>query len=205
MKTMPNIFKFLGIFVISYLVLQSLTYVKPIRTAVIPVYNVFQKATFNLMHPSIRTDFTKYDGQSDKFDYSIHIFSKEQYRNSRNKSQVKPFVITNQSARITAFGPFIMLLALIIASPISWKRKLFSFAVGGFFVFLLLAMKYTALFDANVDSNSMAILKSPGSWWIGISQFFNEAFRTNEFLALVILPIWALASFRLKDWKWFIE
>jgi len=157
------------------------------------------------MHPSIRTDFTKYDGQSDKFDYSIHIFSKEQYRNSRNKSQVKPFVITNQSARITAFGPFIMLLALIIASPISWKRKLFSFAVGGFFVFLLLAMKYTALFDANVDSNSMAILKSPGSWWIGISQFFNEAFRTNEFLALVILPIWALASFRLKDWKWFIE
>ena len=204
MNSMPNIFKFFGIFVVVYLVLSSLTYVKSVRTAVVPVYNIFQKATFNLVHPVIRTDFTSFDGPSDQFDYSIHIFSKEQYRNSKNKSKVKPFVITNQNARLTAFGPFIMLLSLIIASPISWKRKLFSFAIGGFFVLLLLAMKYTALFDANID-NSMAILKSPGSWWIGISQFFNEAFRTNEFLALIILPIWALASFRLKDWKWFIE
>ncbi len=205
MRSMPNIFKFLGIFVVCYLVMSSLTYVKPIRTAVIPVYNVFQKTTFNLVHPVIRTDFTSYDGPTDQFDFSIHIFSKEQYRNSRNKSQVKPFVITNQNARITAFGPLILLLSLIIASPISWKRKLLSFAIGGFFVLLLLAMKYTALFDANFDPNTMSILMKPGSWWIGISKFFNDAFRTNEFLALMILPIWALSSFRLKDWKWFIE
>jgi len=194
----------MAIFMACYLTMSALTYVKPVRTAVIPVYNVFQKVAFNMMHPKIRTDFTRFDGNSDEYDYSIHIFSKEEYKRSRVKSAVTPYVITNQSARLTAFGPFIMLISLIIASPISWKRKLLSFAIGGFVVLLLLAMKYTALFDGNFDQ-SMAILKDPGSWWIGISKFFNEAFRTNEFLALIIIPIWALSSFRLKDWKWFIE
>ena len=205
MKSMPNIFKFFGIFVICYLLMASLTHIKPVRSAIVPVYNIFQKATFNLVHPVIRTDFSKYKGTNSDFDYSVHIYSKEQYRSSRVKSQVKPFVVTNQNARITAFGPFIMLLSLIVASPISWKRKLLSFAIGGFFVLLLLSMKYTALFDANLDPTSMAILKKPGSWWIGISKFFNDAFRTNEFMSLMILPIWALSSFRLKDWKWFID
>jgi len=207
MKSLPNIFKFLAIFLACYLTITALSYVKPVRQAVVPVYNVFQKATFNMMHPKIRTDFTSFDSKAngtDEYDYSIHIQSAEEYKKSRNKSQVHTYVITNQNARLTAFGPFIMLLSLVLASPISWKRKLLSFALGSSVVFFLLAMKYTALFDGNLD-NSMTALKDPNSIWINISKFLNDAFRTNEFLALIIIPIWALTSFRTKDWKWFIQ
>ena len=200
MRSMPNIFRFILIFMACYLTLSALTYVKPVRAAIVPVYNVFQQGVSNSFHTTIRTGFRKYAGHSEEYDYSIYIYSDEEYRRSRNKNAVQPYVISNQSARLTALGPFIMLIALIIASPIGWRRKLLSFVIGSLFVLILLGMKYTALFDANME-----VLKSLGSWWIGISKLFNDAFRTNEFLALIIIPIWAISSFRMKDWKWFIE
>ncbi len=201
MKNMPNIFKFLLIFFFAYIVLSALSYVKPLRSAAVPVYNTFQQLAFNIFHPTIRTGFKTYEGDTDQFDYSIYIYSDEEWQASRNRKMIQPYVISNQNARITAFGPFIMLLSLILASPISWKRKLLSFALGGFFVLILLAMKYTALFDANMTD----LKPVGGSIWVSLSNLFNEAFRTHEFLALIIIPIWALSSFRTRDWKWFIQ
>ncbi len=200
MKNMPNIFKFLLIFLISYLILSSLTYVKTARSAAIPIHNAFQQMTFNMFHPTIRTDFKTYDGPSEDYDYSVYIYSAREYRVALNKNAVKPHNISNQNARATAFGPFIMLIALIIASPITWKRKLLSLALGSFLIFILLSMKYTALFDANMDT-----LKPKSSIWIALSNLFGDAFRTHEFLAMTIAPIWAISSLRLKDWKWFLK
>ena len=156
--------------------------------------------TFNIFHPTIRTDFKSYEGDAEQFDFSIYIYSAQEYKLAGNKNAVQPHVISNQNARITAFGPFIMFIALIIASPITWKRKLLSLAIGGLLVYILLSMKYTALFDANMDT-----LKPSSSIWVSLSNLFSQAFRTHEFLTLMIVPIWALSSFRLKDWKWFLE
>ncbi len=200
MKNMPNIFKFLLIFLVGYLTLSSLSYVKSARSVGVPIYNAFQQMTLNMFHPTVRTDFKSYEGPAEEFDYSIYIYSAQEYKMAANKRAVKPHVISNQNARVTAFGPFIMLIALIIASPISWKRKLLSLAIGSLLVFILLSMKYTALFDANMDT-----LKPSSSIWLSISNLFSEAFRTHEFLTLMIVPIWALSSFRTKDWKWFLE
>lgn len=197
---MPNIFKFLLIFLVGYLSLTSLSYVKGVRSVAIPVYNAFQQMTFNIFHPTIRTDFKSYEGDAEQFDFSIYIYSAQEYKLAGNKNAVQPHVISNQNARITAFGPFIMFIALIIASPITWKRKLLSLAIGGLLVYILLSMKYTALFDANMDT-----LKPSSSIWVSLSNLFSQAFRTHEFLTLMIVPIWALSSFRLKDWKWFLE
>lgn len=200
MKNMPNIFKFLLIFLVCYLALSSLSYVKSARNVAVPIYNAFQQMTLNIFHPTVRTDFRNYEGPSEEFDYSIYIYSAEEYKYAANKRAVKPHVISNQNARITAFGPFIMLISLIMASPISWKRKLLSFVIGSFLILILLSMKYTALFDANMDT-----LKPASSIWVSLSNLFNDAFRTHEFLALTIIPIWALSSFRTKDWKWFLK
>lgn len=204
MKNWPNIFKFLGVFMMVYLTLSAATYIKPIRGVVVPVYNGFQQAVFNMAHPVIRTDYRSYEGQSELYDFSIDLYSKQEYKRSQNKRLVNAYITTNYEARLIALGPFIMLISLVLASPITWKRKLLAFGVGSFIILLLLAMKFTAIFDANLDS-SLAFLKDPDSGWIGISKFLNDAFRTNEFLALIIIPIWAISSFRLKDWKWFIE
>lgn len=200
MKNMSNIFKFLLIFLVAYLSLSSLSYVKSARSVAVPVYNALQQMTLNMFHPTVRTDFKNYEGPAEEFDYSIYIYSALEYKMAANKRAVQPHVISNQNARVTAFGPFIMLIALIIASPITWKRKLLSLGIGSLLVFILLSMKYTALFDANMDT-----LKPNNSIWVSLSNLFSEAFRTHEFLTLMIIPIWALSSFRIKDWKWFLE
>lgn len=198
---MPNIFKFLLIFFFSYILLSLLPFAQPVRKAAVSTYNTFQQVTFNMFHPTARTDFRNFEGASSEYDYSIHIFTKKVWQTSPNKKTARPSFILNQNARLTAFGPFIMLLALVIASPISWQRKLFSIAVGAFFIYVLLAMKYTAMIDQNAP-----MLRPPGgSLWVSMSQGLNNAFRTQEFMALLIIPIWAISSFRSKDWKWFLQ
>ena len=201
MSKLPNILKFIIIFFVSYIVLSILPFAQPVRTAAVGVYNTFQQATFNLFHPTTRTDFRMYEEGGSEFDYSVYIYRKADWKRAPNKKAVQPMFILNQTARLTAFGPFIMLIALILASPITWRRKLISLAIGGFIIYILLAMKYTAMIDANAEA-----LRPQGfSLWVGISRLFNNAFRTHEFLALLIIPIWAISSFRMSDWKWFLK
>ena len=207
MKKWPNIFKFLLIFLIAYLGLTGLTFVSPIRKAAVSVYNEVQQIAFNTFHPTIRTNFKTYDGPSDKYDYAIHIYNKEKWNNARSRKNLKASIISNQNARLTAFGPFIMLIALIIGSPVNWKKKLLSLIVGSFIICILLSLKYTALFHEGTDTDQLRAMFHPkgSSLWLSISNFFNDAFRTHEFLALLIIPIWAITSMNQKDWTWFLK
>ena len=201
MKNLPNILKFIIIFFVSYIVLSLLPFSQPVRGAAVGVYNTFQQGLFNAFHPTTRTDFRNYDGDVSEYDYSVYIYQKEAWKRAPNKRAVQPAFILNQNARLTAFGPFIMLIALILASPITWKRKFLSLVIGSILIYILLAMKYTAMIDQNAE-----MLRPQGfSLWVSLSRLFNNAFRTQEFLALLIIPIWAISSLRMNDWKWFLK
>lgn len=201
MRNLPNIFKFLLIFFFSYILLSLLPFASPVRSAAVSTYNAFQQAAFNAFHPTARTDFRSFEGASDEYDYSIYIFSKNQWSQNSNKKLIQPSFILNQNARLTAFGPFIMFLSLIIASPIGWRRKLISAAIGCIIIYILLAMKYTAM----IDQNAISLRPQGWSTWVKLSTLFNNAFRTQEFMSLLIIPIWAISAFRFKDWKWFLQ
>ena len=201
LKVKPNILRFLLVFFVSYVILSILPFVPAVRTAAVGTYNVFQQIAFNMFHPTARTDFRNFDGQSEEYDYSIYIYKKEDWKGSSNKKGLQPSFILNQNARLTAFGPFIMLISLILASPIPWKRQLFAFMIGSFLICILLAMKFSAMIDENAE-----ILRVQGfSLWLSMSKMFNSAFRTHEFMALLIIPIWAISSLKTADWKWFLK
>ena len=200
-KNLPNILKFLLLFMAVYLVLTLLPSIKPVKTAAVSIFNTFQQATFNTFHPTARTRFTLFDGPESEYDYSINIYTKSNWRTSPNKANIRPSFILNQNARLTAFGPFIMLIALILASPITWRRKIIALIIGCFLIYILLALKFSAMIDQNAP-----ILRPKGfSLWVSLSRLFNNAFRTQEFLALLIIPIWAISSLRVRDWKWFLS
>jgi len=201
MKNLPNILKFLVLFFILYILFTLLPFAQPVRTAAVGVYTTFQQGVFNAFHPSIRTDFRHYEESGSEFDYSIYIYDKAEYKRTRDKRTARHKFILNQTARLTAFGPFTMLLALVLASPISWRRKIISLIIGSLLVYILLSMKYTSLFDANAES-----LRYQGfSLWVSLSRQLSDAFRTTEFLSILIIPIWAITSLRLSDWKWFLK
>ena len=201
-KNFPNLFRFASIFLFSYFVLTISLFVDPFKDLGVSIYNTFQGATFNVFHPTTRTDFRFYEGESpEQYDYSVYIFSKEEWKSSPRKKMLQPMFIMNQNARTTALGPFILLFSLIVASPITWRRKLIALIVGGIILYIILSMKYTTMFYENAES-----LRPAGfSLWVSISRLFSGAFRTQEFLSIIIIPIWAIVSLRKQDWKWFIS
>ena len=200
MKNLPKIFQFGIVSLGMYLILTLLIFISPVRKVAVTFYNTFQQATFNTFHPTTRTDFRLYEGDSPNYDYSVYIFGTNEWKSSRDKKSLHPLFILNQNARTTALGPFILLLSLIIASPINYKRKILSFIIGGLLVYFILSMKYTSMIDEN------AVVLRPEGWstWVSISKLLNNAFRTQEFLLLMIIPIWAISSLRKQDMKWFL-
>lgn len=105
-------------------------------------------------------------------------------------------------SRQTAYLPFVLFIALIIATPISLKRKLLAFPLGVLLVYLFVAFKIIVLFLYNYNLQE----------WIGLFQFEGFTERLVNFsystianplppTILMIFLIWIMVCFRKDDWK----
>lgn len=200
-----NITKFFLIFLLSYFTLMAIHQISAVRIAHTHVFNFMEELTFNLFNPSVRTDFTLYERtegvpyQPDIYDYSIKIFDLKKYKSTRNKSTAQPMSILNANMDNTGIGPMILFLALMIATPIGWKRKIILTLIGAFFIYILVALKYSYMFYENIES-----LDSSGLWGI-LSNLFGGAFRSHEFMLMNVVFVWILVSIRQKELQWFFK
>lgn len=200
-----NITKFFLIFLLSYFTLMAIHHISAVRIAHTHVFNFMEELTFNLFNPSVRTDFTLYERtegvpyQPDIYDYSIKIFDLKKYKSTRNKSTAQPMSILNANMDNTGIGPMILFLALMIATPIGWKRKIILTLIGAFFIYILVALKYSYMFYENIES-----LDSSGLWGI-LSNLFGGAFRSHEFMLMNVVFVWILVSIRQKELQWFFK
>lgn len=200
-----NITKFFLIFLLSYFTLMAIHQISAVRIAHTHVFNFMEELTFNLFNPSVRTDFTLYERtegvpyQPDIYDYSIKIFDLKKYKSTRNKSTAQPMSILNANMDNTGIGPMILFLALMIATPIGWKRKIILTLIGAFFIYILVALKYSYMFYENIES-----LDSSGLWGI-LSNLFGGAFRSHEFMLMNVVFVWILVSIRQKELLWFFK
>ena len=200
-----NIVRFFIIFIVSYFILIGAHQFEVVRKIHTNIFIGFEQFTFNLFNPNIRTDFKLYkpiDGvpyQPDQYDYSIDIYDKKQWNNTLNKAQAKPMSVLNASMDNTGIGPMILFLALLIATPVLWKRKLVYLLVGALLIYTLVALKYSYMFYENIDS-----LESKGLWGV-LSNLFGGAFRSHEFMLMNVLFVWILVCIRSKEIKWFMN
>lgn len=200
-----NITRFVVVFLIIYFIIVALHQFDGARKIHSSIFCTGEQFVFNLFHPTIRVDFGPYkriDGvpyQPDKYDYSIQLFSKKKWRSTVNKARVTPISQLNASLDNTAIGPMALFLALLFAIPLGWKRWLIGLLSGIFLLYFMVALKYSFMFDQNLEKYN-----STGLWKM-LSTTFGDAFRSHEFMLINVAFIWILVAIRMKEIKWFLK
>ena len=200
-----NIVRFLIIFVLSYCAILFLYTVPFVKKAHISVYNESQQLVFNILHPTVKVDFKHYaqsqmSDDSGEYDISMWVYALRDFQRRIKLSEPKLLGILNFNSRIISVGPFALLLSLVIASPISLKRKLISIVFSSLLVLALLSFKFGTLINAQID-----VLSQKNFIWRLIVNYLGDMLRTHEFILICVMIFWIVGSLRFKDYKWFIE
>lgn len=105
------------------------------------------------------------------------------------------------SSRLQGYKPTAFLLALILATPVSWKRRGRAVLWGLLWVNLYIAFKTWVFILARYCGSNELALYAPGALARALLDYL-EWLTVISFAAWLIipLPIWALVTFRRDDW-----
>jgi hypothetical protein len=202
---LTNPVKFLIFFCLSYFVIIGLHEIKAVRAAHNNFFIATEQVVFNMFNPNIRIDLKQYEETPgvpyypDSYDHAFVIYDKKKYNNTPNKRRAQATSMLNASLDNSSIGPVVLFLALLIATPVLWWRKIIYAIIGIILIYILIALKYSYMFSTNIST-----IPSTGIWGF-LSDTFGDAFRSHEFLLLNVALIWAIVSIRAKELKWFLS
>ncbi len=194
MRDYKYIFQRFGLFLAVYIGLSLLFSISALNKAHLSVYHTIGTPFLNLVHTGGYVDMKHYEGQPmNKWDSSFFVYTANRYpKNIFKKAYRKtvgPGQILHKGLREMVLLPSLLLIALFIATPIGWKKKLLYMALGLFLLYLIAAMHISY----NIKLTQMQGEFSPSSLIDYIIMPFGAAF-TDEHFNIVALLIWALFS-----------
>ena len=104
-------------------------------------------------------------------------------------------------SRTLGYKPTVFMLALILATPIPWPRRLWAVLWGFLLINVYVALRVGVFLLTVFSGNDNLALFSPGPtarsvldylYWILVGSFAG---------LLLPLPIWVVVSFRRRDWE----
>jgi len=130
-----------------------------------------------------------------EFDIDIRLYNKAQ----ADKNGHVPIIKTRHTSRHDGYMYITFMTALILASPISWKRKLWALLTGLILIHGFIALKlWIRLLHA--FSTKPLCLFTPSSFWRRMLNIAHQQFIVNiSFGFVVSIFIWILVSFRRED------
>jgi len=106
------------------------------------------------------------------------------------------------NTRYLGYLPTILLIALVLASPVPWKRKLMALALGLVLVTLLVLFKQYISLLWRCDQNPWLQLTDYGEKG---KSFLNGTYHfiavTSSSVLYFVVAIWLLVTFRLDDFR----
>ena len=108
------------------------------------------------------------------------------------------------SSRYTCYVPTVTLIALVLATPISWSRRCWALLWGLIFVHVVAILFHiTILLDKfSYDNPIHAVDLSP--WAKTAVLYVKSTIWASVLLFHFVIPalIWILVTFRRSDWEW---
>ncbi len=106
------------------------------------------------------------------------------------------------NTRYLGYIPTILLISLVLASPVPWKRKLIALISGLILVMLLLMFKqWIALLQLSEESPFLQLTNFTGTSK-SILTFLNTFICTfSSSVLYFVVAIWLLVTFRVDDFK----
>ncbi len=198
---MRGLKRFFLVFLAAYLGLVLLHTWSPVEQLHLRFFMGLEQTIFNLFHSHVHTRFIPFIvdpdiPQTEDFHFSIEIYDQLNW-NQRYQTRILPNYQLNQNLKVASIFHVLFFVALMVATPISWRRRLAGLSLGLVIIYLLIAMKFTHLIGEKAE------FMQNRSWtlWQSISDLIGPAMRTHEFLLMAILCIWILVSFRSADFK----
>lgn len=162
-------------------------------------YSKFYRATATKLFSDFREDgFVRFEKESGKYDSRIGIGNKK-LLDKNNSTQLLFAPLSSQNI---GYFPTILFVSLLLASPISWKRKIPALLLGLFLT--------TGIIMFKTWMNILHLVESTP--WLKLSTYsdsnkeriefiyFNFANYTAPSLLLVVV-IWVMVSFRRSDFS----
>jgi len=133
----------------------------------------------------------------DEYDTKIVFYSRDQVNPA---GKMVPIGFINHNSRRSGYIYVAFLIALILATPISWNRKGWALLWGMILIhcFIVLSLAIWILYGFNKEPLSLVLL-SP--FWKQVLLLTIDVFVRNlTFGFIVCVFIWILVSFRREDW-----
>jgi hypothetical protein len=106
------------------------------------------------------------------------------------------------NTRILGYLPTILLIALVLASPVPWKRKGIALLIGLPLVMGLILFKHWISLLYQCDQNPWVKLTDFSGTGKTIFDFTNTFISTSSFtVPYFVVGIWLMVTFRLEDLK----
>lgn len=190
MKNWNPILKFLGIFMLSLIILVIVSQNEDLRKRHCQYYCFVNQPIINLLNPHVFTEME--EGaivNTNNWDVSFKVWDKRKsderlfLKSFRDKTP--PKALLYQNAHELFLIPTLFLIALFIASPIKLKPKLIRFPIGLLSFYVTMALYLSYRFEYTLNKNDLPI----DSIWHGIIWFFGLGGNTDPIYVVVFL-IW---------------
>jgi len=188
------IFKRFGIFLAVYIGLSLLFSISALNKIHLSLYHAVGTPFINMIHTGDYVDLIHYEGEpQNKWDSTFLLYPADKYPKSVFKkayrNTVGPGQILHKGLREMILLPTLLLIALLVATPIEWKRKILYIILGIFVLYIIAAMHISY----NIKLTQMNGEFSPKSLIDYIISPFGSSF-TDEHFNIISLIIWALFS-----------
>lgn len=189
------ILKRLGIFLAVYIGLSLIFSNEGLNKAHLSVYHAIGQPILNFVYPGSYIDMSHYEGPpKNKWDTTFGIYEQAKYPQSVFKSAYRntvPAGLTmHKGLREMVLLPVFLLIALFVATPLDWKRKLMFTLIGILILYLFAAFHISY----NIKFTQLQGEYSASSLWDFIVLPFGGNF-TDEHFFMVALALWGLFSF----------
>lgn len=144
---------------------------------------------FHSIGSDVRVDFSRIEEQGGR-DVSMKV------RNMRAGMMVERHV----PSRYAGYLPTALLIALVVATPLAWRRRLTSLLIGLATLHAYMATVLLLTIVRMLSRDGPAQLFELSGFWEGLLQLIVHQTTTSPtFSALVPVIIWAAATFRRGD------
>ncbi len=204
MPKFPKIVRFILTFLVVYLLLVLLAGVSGFRHHFTKSFASWASETYSDFIPNAEVSFQAVEGMGE-YDLVITYMNTKTKEAKMEEARLAGLTTANLDVSSSQFSvwdyfllQYIVLIALVAASPITWKRKGLSFLIGGIvltaFTFhrFHCTLKYYAKISPVLEPQGLSSFEEKY-----INSIFNM--QSIEFIFIFTFIIWALSTVRKKD------
>lgn len=138
-------------------------------------------------------------GESKKegYDIAVRLYNADR----TNKNGVMRGVETSQNNRQDVYMYVVFLVALIVATPISVRRKLWALLWGVILIHCFVFLRLAGYIFEQFSEDSLGLFSISPSWKSTFYTLYQQFIANVNFGFVVAVFIWILVTFRRRDWE----